>query len=243
MGYTYCIIDSNATTSLQLQSHFQEYSDFYCLGISRNSEEGLNIILKLLPDIVIVNLGESFEIQLHMLVELHRYLKKIPFFIAVSNTKAYAYEALKNGFFDYWLLPHDEFEIRKTVLKFRTQVPKEAVPSILCLKTYRDYHYIDTSEILYLKADNNSTDFFMRSGNVISTFKTLKSFETVMPKNFVRIHQSYILNTQYVSRINYGKSTCALRNVETQLPFSKNYIRRIDELKYILSKNSIAATN
>ena len=239
MDYSYAIIDTDAASNLQLQLQLQEYGDFYHTGTASNAEDGLNLILKTLPDLVIVNLSANSSLLFQMVMQLHQYVDKLPLLIAASKTKEYAYDAIKGGFFDYWLLPHNEFEIRKTVFKLRKQLPKEQVPATLCLKTYNDYHYLDTNEILYLKADNNSTDFFMRDGQKISAYKTLKTFEGTLPKNFIRVHQSYILNTKHVSRINYGKNTCSLRNSDDQLPFSKSYKTRIDELKAILSKNAI----
>ncbi|NNC34135.1 MAG: DNA-binding response regulator [Croceitalea sp.] len=243
MEYTFAIIDANASSNLQLQMQLQEHGDFYFAGSATNAGDGLNLILKFLPDVVIINLSDHAHECLQMVTELHQYLQSIPIFIGVSKTKNLAYDAIKKGFFDYWLLPHNEFEIRKTLLKLRKQVPKETVPTTLCLKTYSDYHYIDTREILYLRADNNATDFFMRDGDKISALKTLKSFELTLPKNFIRIHQSYILNSRYVSRINYGKSTCTLKNTADHLPFSKTYKERIDELKQLLSKNAIKTSN
>ena len=243
MDYSYAIIDTDAASNLQLQLQLQEYGDFYHTGTAGNAEDGLNLILKTLPDLVIVNLSQHSSLLFQMVMQLHQYVEKLPLLIAVSKTKKYAYDAIKGGFFDYWLLPHNEFEIRKTVFKLRKQLPKRQAPSTLCLKTYNDYHYLDTNEILYLKADNNSTDFFMRNGQKISAYKTLKTFEKTLPNNFVRIHQSYILNTKYVSRINYGKNTCSLRNSNNQLPFSKSYKERIDELKKVLSKNAINTLN
>ena len=100
-------------------------------------------------------------------------------------------------------------------------MPNEKNPETLCLKSYSDYHYVDTKDILYLQADNNTTDFVMKDGTTISAYKTLKTYQQQLPKNFVRIHQSYILNTDYVSRINYGKSLCTLKLRKVQLPFSK----------------------
>jgi DNA-binding LytR/AlgR family response regulator len=243
MDYSYAIIDTNAASNLQLQLQLQEYGDFYHTGTASETDDGLNLILKTLPDLVIVNLSEKAPLLFQMVMQLHQYVDKLPLLIAVSKSKEFAYDAIKGGFFDYWLLPHNEFEIRKTIFKLRRQLPKEQVPSTLCLKTYNDYHYLDTNEILYLKADNNATDFFMRGGQKISAYKTLKAFETSLPKNFIRIHQSYILNTKYVSRINYGKNTCSLRNNESQLPFSKSYRDKIDELKAYLSKKAIKAFN
>jgi len=238
MEYAYAIIDTNASSNLQLQLQLQEYGDFFHTGTARDAQHGLDLILKTLPDLVIVNLSQKSSLIFQMVMQLHQYVDRLPLFIAVSNSTEHAYDAIKGGFFDYWLLPHNEFEIRKTVFKLRKQLPKEQVPTTLCLKTYNDYHYLDTNEILYLKADNNSTDFIMRNGQVISAYKTLKSFETTLPKNFIRIHQSYILNTKYVARINYGKNTCTLRNNHDHLPFSKSYRNKIDELKELLSKNA-----
>jgi DNA-binding LytR/AlgR family response regulator len=178
-----------------------------------------------------------------MVTELHQYIKEIPLLIGISKSKHYAYDALKNNFFDYWLLPYSEFDIRKTILRLRKKIPQKANAQTLCLKSYKDFHYLDTDQILYLKADNNATDFIMQDGRTISAYKTLKTFEKKLPDNFIRVHQSYILNVNHVSRINYGKSICALKSGKTQLPFSKSYRQNIDGLKKILSKNTISTLN
>ncbi|MEM1339152.1 MAG: LytTR family DNA-binding domain-containing protein [Bacteroidota bacterium] len=243
MDYSYVIINTDTSVNLQLQLVLQEYEDLYYTGTASTTDEALNLILKVLPDLIIVNLADQPDQMFGMVAQLHQYLDRCPLLIAVSSTKNLAYNAIKSGFYDYWLLPTSEFDVRKTVFKLRKQMPKEKLPTTLCLKTYNDYHYLDTNEILYLKADNNSTDFFMRDGKRISAYKTLKTFEELLPNNFIRIHQSYILNTQYVSRINFGKSTCSLRNIDNQLPFSKSYRDRIDELKTLLSKNAIRTLN
>ncbi|MEM7381346.1 MAG: LytTR family DNA-binding domain-containing protein [Bacteroidota bacterium] len=243
MEYTYNIIDSDAASNLQLQHYLEGYGDFTCVGEAKNAEDGLNAILKFSPDIVFVNLNDKAFSYFGMVKELHQYVQDIPVLIGISKSKEYAYEAIKNNFFDYWLLPYNEFDIRKTVLRLKKQMPKEATSQTICLKSYKDFHYLDTDEILYLKADNNATDFIMKDGRVISAFKTLKTFEKQLPENFVRVHQSYILNINYVSRINYGKSICALKTDNTQLPFSKSYRANIDGLKRNLSKNTISTLN
>ncbi|UJH67567.1 LytTR family DNA-binding domain-containing protein [Allomuricauda sp. SCSIO 65647] len=242
MDYTYAIIDSDAATHLQLQLQLQEYGDFSCTATAQNINEGLNAILKFLPDVVIVNLSNETTDCLQMVAELHQFLKKIPLMIGYAKDKDHAYDALKSGFFDYWLLPHSEFDIRKTIFRIRKEVPADSVPTTICLKSYRDYHYLNTDDILYLKADNNTTDFIMRDGSTVSAYKTLKTFEKKLPTNFIRVHQSYILNGKYVARINYGKSICTLKNDKSQLPFSKSYLDKIDALKNMLSKNSIKAS-
>jgi DNA-binding LytR/AlgR family response regulator len=218
MGYTYTILDSDAKSNLQLQHYLEEYGDFICNGVAQDSIEGLNAILKKTPDIVFIHLNEKAPEYFHMIMELHQYIREIPVFIALAHSQQYAYQALKNHFFDYWLMPFNEFDIRKTILRLKIKMPKEQQPQTLLLQSYKDYRYLNTNEIMYLQADNNSTDFFMKDGSTISAFKTLKTFENSLPSNFVRVHQSYIINTSFVSRINYGKGICTLKNTKLQLP-------------------------
>jgi len=243
MEYNYMIIDSDATSNLQLQHMLEEYGEFYCSDIVRDATDGVNSILKFSPDLVFINLNDNAHQYFQMVAELYQYIPDIPVMIGVSKSKEYAYEAIKNNFFDYWLLPFNEFDIRKTLLKLKKGMPTDSTSQTLCLKSYKDFQYLETDNILYLKADNNATDFVMKDGTKVSAFKTLKTFEDKLPKNFVRIHQSYILNINYISRINYGKSVCALKSGREQLPFSKTYRENVDGLKKILSKNTISALN
>jgi DNA-binding LytR/AlgR family response regulator len=240
MEYTYTIIDADATSNLQMQHYLEDHGDFICLDKARDSREGLNSVLKHLPDLVFINLNGMAMEYFMMVSEMHQYMNNLPLIIGIAKGKEYAYDAIKNGFYDYWLMPYNELDIRKTLLRLKKQRPKEVTSHTLCLKSYKDFQYLNTDEILYLQADNNATDFIMKDGSVISAFKTLKTFENSLPENFIRVHQSYILNMNYVSRINYGKNICALKTGKKQLPFSKTYKENIDSLKQVLSKNAIS---
>lgn len=100
---------------------------------------------------------------------------------------------------------------------------------IICIKSYGDYRYIDSEDILYFEADNNSTDIHLNNGEMITAFKTLKHFETVLPESqFLRIHNSYIINVSQVSRIHTGNTVCYIKNSTTKLPFSKSYKDNVD---------------
>lgn len=103
-------------------------------------------------------------------------------------------------------------------------------PLIICVKSYGDYRYIDAKDICYLQADNNSTDIHLNTGEMITAFKTLKHFEGVLSYPFVRIHNSYIVNIDYVSRIHTGNTVCHIKNTTTKLPFSKSYKENIDAI-------------
>jgi DNA-binding LytR/AlgR family response regulator len=108
------------------------------------------------------------------------------------------------------------------------ELPKQQ-SLIICVKSYGDYRYIDSEDVLYFEADNNSTDIHLNNGEMITAFKTLKHFETVLPPTqFLRIHNSYIINVNQVSRIHTGNTVCYIKNSTTKLPFSKSYKENVD---------------
>ena len=232
-----CIIyHPNVSEATAVQEVVNSFETINCLNICTSIEELSNQTLKTNPNIVIVFIDADTITLFLEINQLQHLLSKSVKFIAISDSTEKAYTTIKFGFTDYWLLPINEIEVRKTVTHLTKNINESA--ETICLKSYKDFHYLKTSEILYLKADNNTTDFFMKDGRKISAYKTLKSFEKQLPHNFYSIHQSYILNSDYVSRINYGKSLCALKN-NTELPFSRTYRKRIDQLKLELNKTTI----
>ena len=119
----------------------------------------------------------------------------------------------------------------KPIKTFKTPINEpEEKPLIICVKSYGDYRFIEAKDICYLQADNNSTDIHLFNGEMITAFKTLKHFENVLTSPFVRIHNSYIVNIDYVSRIHTGNSVCYIKNTTTKLPFSKSYKENVDAI-------------
>ncbi|MDG1573103.1 LytTR family DNA-binding domain-containing protein [Robiginitalea sp. M366] len=240
MDYTFGIIDPDAASYLQLQHLLEGFEGFTPVWHEVNPTDGLNSILKGSSDVVFLNLNEGAPDLFELVRELHQFTDTPPVFIGMASDPSHAYQALKHQFFDYWITPYSELEMRKTLMKFGKRFPRTTPAPTLCLQSYKDYQYLNTDEILYLQADNNTTDFIMKDGTRISAFKTLKSFEQKLPANFVRIHQSFILNRNYISRINYGKNRCSLRIGHTELPFSRGYKQNVDALKELLTQASIS---
>ena len=221
----------------------EDYHEFNCIGVSSEYNHALNFILKETPNLVFIDIDNSFEKPFELVNELNLLFSDyFPVFIAISSSKDKAYEAIKNDFFDFILNPLTELEIRKSILKFKKRNPA-TINKNICLKSYKDYQYLNTDEILFLKADNNTTDFYMSDGNIISAFKTLKTFEDVLPENFLRIHKSYIINKNFVSRIQYGKLICTIKKNSYDIPFTKTYIDNIEIMNKTLSHNSCQSLN
>jgi DNA-binding LytR/AlgR family response regulator len=108
--------------------------------------------------------------------------------------------------------------------------PEESKRKLICIKSYGDYRFLELNDLAFLQADNNSTDITLNTGEQITAFKTLKYFEENLPSNFYRIHNSYIVNKDYISRIHTGNSLCYIKNTKNQIPFSKSYKDNIDLL-------------
>jgi DNA-binding LytR/AlgR family response regulator len=130
----------------------------------------------------------------------------------------------------------EEQPIKKLMPQFESS--NEEKPLIICVKSYGDYRFIEAKDICYLQADNNSTDIHLFNGEMITAFKTLKHFENVLSFPFVRIHNSYIVNIDYVSRIHTGNSVCYIKNTTTKLPFSKSYKENVDAIINSITKGN-----
>ena len=245
MQYKYSIIDSNVSTIENLHNCFKKFPDYVCVGASGCFDKSLDLILQHEPDVVFINVDETNENNclrsFNFVNELYKYLQEMPYFVALSNSTEHAYTSMKNNFFDYLVKPINPFELRKCISRLAKK-PMET-SNTLCLKSYKDYRFIDIEKILYLKADNTSTDFIMHDGTQISAYKTLKFYESTLPDNFTRIHNSYIINQNYVSRIHFGKSKCNLKNSSVAIPFSKTYRNNVVILEKALSKRSLLSLN
>ncbi|PKP29118.1 MAG: DNA-binding response regulator [Bacteroidetes bacterium HGW-Bacteroidetes-18] len=239
----YFIINKEPNSIQCIKNVLEDYHEFNCIGVSGEYNHALNFILKETPNLVFIDIDNTFEKPFELVNELNLLFGDyFPVFIAISSSKEKAYEAIKNGFFDFILNPLSELEIRKSVLKFLKRNPA-TINKNICLKSNKDYQYLNTDEILFLKADNNTTDFYMSDGNIVSAFKTLKTFEEVLPENFLRIHKSYIINKNFVSRIQYGKLICTIKKNSYDIPFTKTYINNIEIMKKALSHNSFQSLN
>ncbi len=127
-------------------------------------------------------------------------------------------------------LPDEELPQENNIEIVREIKAVEEKPLIICVKSYGDYRFIEAKNICYLQADNNSTDIHLHNGEMITAFKTLKHFENVLQSPFVRIHNSYIVNIDYVTRIHTGNAVCYIKHTINKIPFSKTYKDNVDAI-------------
>ena len=232
MQYSYLIVDDDKNNIQETLSKFEAFPEYYCVGTTDNREDAINKILELQPQIVFLEItpkNKKSNLSLAIISELYRFIDRIPYFIALTASPKFAFEAIQAGVFDYLLTPLNQFDLRKSLLKFQKTNPTVASNTI-CIRSYGDYQFISLNDIVYLKADNNTTDFFLQNGRRLTAYKTLKHYENNLPFYFFRIHNSYIVNSNFVSRINTGKSLCYLNNSDLSISFSKTFKDNVDTL-------------
>ncbi|MEY4963618.1 MAG: hypothetical protein RLZZ323_937 [Bacteroidota bacterium] len=233
MQFSYVLIDGSQIKESTLEV-IMTHDDLLCVATCNNNIDGLIKILELNPDLVFLNIDVCIDnpqnqISFSLLNELHEFLDVLPAIIVLSNSKEQAFEAYQLGVSGYLLTPIHPNELRKCLLRYQ-KTHKLLYADKISIKSNGDYHFISTQDIVYLKADNNTTDFHLQSGRVITAFKTLKHFEKLLPFCFFRIHHGYIINVNHVSRINLGKNKCYLMNNQILLPFSRTYKDNINTI-------------
>jgi DNA-binding LytR/AlgR family response regulator len=232
MQFSYILIDGSDGIESTME-HIKEFEDFLCVAVCKTRKDAINRILELKPNVLFLSINsghkESDSISFSILSELNEFLDELPTIIVLSDVKETAYEAYQRGVSGYLLTPIDANELRKCLMRYQ-KTHKALHTDTISIKSNGDYNFIRSSEIVYLKADNNTTDFYLKSGKVISAYKTLKHFEKLLPFYFFRIHHGYVINIQHVSRINLGKNSCYLQNNEIVLPFSRTYKANIDTI-------------
>jgi len=266
MNYTYIIIDDSQESALQTKAAAESFSELEFQGMAFTVDEGLNLVLEKKPHVLFLEIvpnSKKCNLSLAFISELHRFLTILPEVIITTSKKDYAFEAIDYNVFDYYLKPVQTIQITKLIHKLRKrtynnfpriepliEVQNNALidersqqqvltkPLTICIKSYGDYRYIKADDICYFQADNNSTDIHLNSGEMVTAFKTLKHFESILTFPFIRIHNSYIVNRNYITRIQMGNSLCFIKNNTTKVPFSKSYKANIDLIISDFSKEN-----
>lgn len=231
MRFSFIIINENEDSIKEIVGFFENFPNYFCAGIFKDNQNALNQIIKIKPQLVLFSIPDKTNqnsFGLKSIEELFQYAETIPYFIAISNSGNIALEAIQSGVSDFILNPLSLNAIGKSLFKFEKRTPPNAINSI-CIKSYSDYQFVALQDIVYLKADNNTTDIKLDNGKIINAYKTLKHFENTLPFYFLRIHKSYIVNIHYVSRIHFSKAKCYM-NYNEILPFSINYRDNIDSI-------------
>lgn len=182
--------------------------------------EGVKAIKKHKPDIVFLDIEMPGYSGLQILDFFNE--DEIDFEIVFTTAyNEFALQAFKLSAIDYLLKPIQPELIREAVNRVISKYNKtENILKFSALKQNLDVEntkkiavaigqsikFIDIDTIVFIKAEGAYSELVLKDESKILVSKNLKHFEDVLTisKNFIRVHKSYMINTQYVSE--YVKS-------------------------------------
>lgn len=164
------------------------------------------------PDILFLDImlgdGSGFDI-----LEIFPELKSKIIFVTASDE--FAVKAFRFAAIDYVLKPYTQDELSEAIERAKQQIQPskerlnilkqtlkspEKKPDKISLHTLDKIIIVNLDDIIRCESDSNNTMFHLQDGRKIFVTKTLKYFADMLkPYDFLRVHQSHLVNVQCVS--------------------------------------------
>ncbi|MBN2898640.1 MAG: LytTR family transcriptional regulator [Clostridia bacterium] len=113
----------------------------------------------------------------------------------------------------------------------------------LCHKYSKNYLHLSYKNVYYqviletiLFVEYHQRRIKLRTTNEVIFYKhmLLSKFTTYLPKEFIQIHQSFIVNSAYISHIKMSTLSLKIRFYEQDLPIGRHYKENI--LEFLCNK-------
>jgi two-component system, LytTR family, response regulator len=186
----------------------------------RSAKKGLEVIEKLKPDLIFLDIEMPAMNGFEMLEQF----TEIPFAIIFTTSyDQYAIKAIRFSALDYLLKPVDPNELISAVKKVQEQrhLPmaeqfqmllkqvqgKEHHFNKIAVPTFEGFELVPADEVLYCEANDNYTHLFLKNKIKIIACRTLKEMEEQLQDFpfFVRVHHSYMVNLNEVTKYVRGE--------------------------------------
>ena len=239
------IVDDEEDARDILERQLNRVGDINISGKASNVDEALDMIIKLNPDIVFLDIQMPEKDGFELVKELKKFnIKTTVIFVTAHNE--YAINAVKIAAFDYLLKPVVFDELKEAIFRFRCEKKQESDESKIdvlletlgkqgkiCFNTRTGYIYISPEEIVFCQADVNYTEInFSQSRKEVVTVNIGKVEELLNQSKFFRISRSHLINTDYLVKADRKTKTCELYkdNEKFKVPASPKQIRLLEGL-------------
>jgi DNA-binding LytR/AlgR family response regulator len=100
------------------------------------------------------------------------------------------------------------------------EVPsKYSGEGLIAVNSSNQVHVLKIKDIVHCQSSQNYTHFQMNGGKKLVATKTLKQFESILKHHrFVRVHQSHLVNINYVDKYVKGNGGYVILCDGTELP-------------------------
>lgn len=237
------IIDDEPLARSIVKEYLRSYDNMNILAECNDGFEGIKAINQYAPDLIFLDI-QMPKINGFEMLEL---IEEPPVVIFTTAFDEYAIKAFESNAVDYLLKPFSKERFDRAIQKYLQQKKStpEKTEAILesaaqspvqqnrvVVKDGSKIKIIPVSQIQYLEAADDYVKIFTAEGSFLKK-KTMGYFEeSLQAFQFVRVHRSYIVNTQLITRIDaYEKdSHLLLLSTGAKLPVSKAGYTRLKEV-------------
>jgi two-component system, LytTR family, response regulator len=218
------------------------------LGAFNNIEDGLKAINNLQPQLIFL------DVQIHDKTgfDLLQQISNVDFDVIFTTAyEKYAIQAFKFSALDYLLKPIAADDLGEAINKLKVKFSKNdmsfKIDSLfhnlknihtgtkkICVPVITGIVFLDIIDIIRCESDVNYTTIFLKDKQKLVVAKTLKEFEEMLIEyNFFRVHNSHLINLNYIKSFNKGKGGFVTLSDNSVIEVSTR--RKNDFLKTIAS--------
>jgi two-component system, LytTR family, response regulator len=191
------------------------------IGSSTEVNEAINMIRKLLPDIIFLDIAMPVKNGFELLKELNDLNFEVIF---VTAHNQFMIEAFHFSAVDYLLKPVEDNLLIEAVnrakkrielksghkqietLLHNLQQKRPAHKMRICIPSLKGFQVVELDDILYAESYGNYTNLYIQNKPMICTSKPMHEYEKLLEDaGFVRIHKSVLVNLLHVKEYLRGE--------------------------------------
>jgi two-component system LytT family response regulator len=238
------IVEDEELARNLLKSFLKDAGNIELIAECENGFEGVKMINEMKPDLVFL------DIQMPKITgfELLELLDHKPHIIFATAYDQYALKAFEYNAADYLLKPYSKERLMEAIEKVAERIrnegavsdvaekvsdyPKEESLDRIVVKDRHKIHIIPVDQVRYIESMDDYVMIYTHEGRYMKQ-KTMKYLESALnPKNFVRIHRSYIVKVEEINEIQqYEKeSYIVILHDKTKLKVSKTGYKNLKDI-------------
>ncbi len=233
-------VNALETLEIELNAYCPEVE---IIAKCEDAKSGLKAIKKHNPDIIFLDIEMPWMSGFELLEALGNFSLDVVFVTAYSE---FAIKAFEVNAVDYLLKPISKPKLIDAIRKAKDRHPvtdevlkniistldaertvRKPLPHI-ALPTPEGLEFVRIDDIIYASADSNYSNIHLKDGNTILLAKTLKQVEALVEgRNFLRIHQSFLVNLAYIKKYIKGQGGTLVMEGGSSLPVSRSCKERL----------------
>lgn len=219
MIYNVVIVDDEKPQQERLIQLLKKQPEFQIAKVCSSVQEGVEYLSANTPHLVFLDVVMPPSDGFKMLEQLPVINFEIIF---TTSYEKFAVQAFKAAAVDYLLKPFSDEDFEIALDKFRDKVnakkesenlrvllnnlKEDSGNERIALPVLQGYVFVKMSDIIRCEADNTYTTFHLINQKKIIVSRTLKECEQILEeKGFVRIHNSHLINLNYISEYIRGE--------------------------------------